>query len=230
MAEVASEPVLSAIAVPPAAGSDMSDSDSIPLIVAEYGSLRAEILQLIGLQSQLIALTVLAFGTVLSVGFQADKAIIILIYPFLSLILGICWLNHAHAIYRCADYIAQRIEVKFGKVMGWENFVRTQHLPKAAIGYWGVRSIFMGSSVLSIVAGSIIPKHGPSAWTFYYLAIGVTILTVLIFLFWRERPPPSDRVPAASSSPVVLRSEQGALPIRHGSVSEQEHPGGPALP
>lgn len=209
----------------------MPDSDSIPLVVAEYGSLRSEILQLIGLQSQLIALTVLAFGTVLSVGFQAGKAIIILIYPLLSLILGICWLNHAHAIYRCADYIAQRIEVRFGgKVMGWENFVRTQRLPKAAIGYWGVRSIFMGSSALSIVAGSIIPKHGLSAWAFYYLAIGVTILTVLIFLFWRERPPPSDPVPAASSSPVVLRPEQGALPGSHGGVSEQEHPGGPALP
>jgi hypothetical protein len=210
----------------------ISTDDGVSLIVAEYESLRSEILKLIELQAQLVALTVIAFGGVLSVGFQAKKAVIVLIYPILSLILGLSWLNHAHAICRCAEYIRQRIEDRFViaqriedrsvKFMGWESFVSGRRLPKAIIGYWGVRSIFMGSSALAIVAGTVIPKRGTAVWTFYYLAIGVTALTILVFVIWREPYLPKPGRGSGSAS-IAKGTEEGALPTGDRSIGEQEH-------
>jgi len=49
VAEVASESTLSTVSVAPSAGSAIPDSDTIPLIVAEYQSLREEILKHRGL-------------------------------------------------------------------------------------------------------------------------------------------------------------------------------------
>jgi hypothetical protein len=207
VSEKVNEPEIGAPALPPPDRLVITAGEGVSLIVAEYASIRAEILKLIELQAQLIALTVIAFGTVLSVGFQTNKAVIVMIYPLLALILGISWLNHAHAIHRCGDYIAHQIEPKVGvQLMGWESFVRVHPLPKAMIGYWGVRAIFIGSSALSVIAGTVIPKHGLTVWVFYCAAIGVTILTTLVFLIWREGRTFS-AIPAASSSPVVLSPE-----------------------
>ena len=207
MPETVNEPAPGSPAVPTAGELINAAREDLSLIIAEYKSLCSEILKLVELQAQLVALAVIAFGTVLSVGFQADKAVIVLVYPLLSLILGISWLNHAHAIHRCAGYIAHRIEQRVGmQVMGWESFVEVQPLPKAMIGYWGVRSIFMGSSTLSIIAGTVIPKHGLTPWAFYFLAIGVTILTILIFLLWSERTA-RNAIPTSGGSPVVLGPE-----------------------
>ncbi|MDQ3763138.1 MAG: hypothetical protein M3460_16280 [Actinomycetota bacterium] len=51
--------------------------------LAEYNNLRAEILKMIELQSQLINLTVIAFGAVVSVGFQARSPAIMALRPIL---------------------------------------------------------------------------------------------------------------------------------------------------
>jgi hypothetical protein len=118
-------------------------SDGVHLAVAEYESLRAEILKLVELQFQIIGLTVLAFGTILSVGLQTKNAAIMLLHPLLSLILGVSWLNHAHGISRCAEYITQHIEAKLGvDYMGWENYVQRHPISGGRISFWGVRAIF----------------------------------------------------------------------------------------
>lgn len=78
--------------------------------LAQFQSLRAEILQLTQMQSQLIGVNVVALGALLSVAVQGNNAAVILIYPLISLILGLSWLNHAHSISRIAQFIAKEIE------------------------------------------------------------------------------------------------------------------------
>ncbi|MFI0405414.1 hypothetical protein [Actinomadura sp. 3N508] len=165
----------------------LKPEEGVALMVAEYESLRAEILKLIELQSQLVALMMIAFGTVVSVGFQAKNATIIFTYPIISLLLAIYWLNYAHTTCRCAEYISTRIEKRAGpEYMGWENYVRVRPLEKARLGYWGVRFIFMGSSVLAIVAGFSVGIHGVAAQIFCGLGIVMTVLTMALLVTWRE--------------------------------------------
>src|SRR2546421_407300 len=90
------------------------------LTVAEYASLRAEIIKLIELQSQLVSVAVLSVGALLGVAVQQRNAGLAFVYPVLALILGIAWLNHAHAIHRCARYLAQVLEPASGGAVGWE--------------------------------------------------------------------------------------------------------------
>ncbi|WP_395992864.1 hypothetical protein [Actinomadura sp. 9N215] len=156
-------------------------------MVAEYESLRAEILKLIELQSQLVALTMIAFGTVVSVGFQSKNATIVFTYPIISLLLAVYWLNFAHTICRCAEYVSDRIEKRAGpEYMGWENYVRVRPLEKARLGYWGVRFIFMGSSVVAIVAGFSVGIHGLDDGVFSGVGIVMTVLTMALLATWRE--------------------------------------------
>src|SRR4051794_12899968 len=97
--------------ITPRRGSDLSGVQK-DLTLAEYSSLRAEILKLIELQSQFLAITVVAFGTIASVGFQAKNERMVLIQPVLALILGVLWMNNAHSICRCARYL-RKLEKRF---------------------------------------------------------------------------------------------------------------------
>lgn len=162
----------------------------VELVVAEYESLRCEILKLIEMQSQLVSLAVVALGTVLSFGLQADNSALVFVYPFLALILGISWLNHSHAISRCAAYLSQELEPRCGAgVLGWEQFVRRNPLRFGMLGYWGVRSVFMGSSVAALIAGSFLLKANAVETTIGAASFFVTALTVALFLVWREPSP-----------------------------------------
>lgn len=160
------------------------------LIVAEYESLRCEILKLIELQAQLISLIVVALGTMLSFGLQMKNSTVILVYPLLSLILGISWLNHSHAISRCAAYLSQELEPRFGRnALGWENYVRKNPLRYGMLGYWGVRSIFMGSSVTAVISGMVILRGTAVEIVLVAFSCIVTAATIVIFLVWREPSP-----------------------------------------
>ena len=64
--------------------SDLADQ----LVVAEFTGLRAEVLKHIELQFQLVAVAVVALGTILSVGYQTKNAAIMSLYPLLSLTQG----------------------------------------------------------------------------------------------------------------------------------------------
>lgn len=171
----------------------------ISLVVAEYSSLRTEILKLIELQAQLVSLSVLAVGTVLGVAIQTKNSSLAFVYPLLSLILGIAWLNHSHAISRCAAYLSQELEPRFGGVaLGWERFVRRTPLRFGKFGYWGIRSVFVLSSVTAIYGGwTLVQEQGDLAST-AQLIVGVvstvvSAATLAIFALWREASPESYR-------------------------------------
>lgn len=105
------------------------------------------------MQSQLVSLAVVALGTMLSFGLQLRNSTLVFVYPFLALILGIAWLNHSHAISRCAAYLSQELEPRYGAgILGWEQFVRRNPLRFGMLGYWGVRSVFMASSFTAVIA------------------------------------------------------------------------------
>jgi hypothetical protein len=186
--------------------------DSTPLVVAEFTALRAEIVHLTGLQSQIITLAVVAFGAVLPVGFQAKNAAIVLIYPLLSLVLGVVWLYKAHLITRIATYLRTGVEDRVGRHnLGWEHFVQQNPLPRGQFAYWGLRSVFPMTSILAIGTSIAVATPSIALFVLYGLACVVTITSVMVFILWREPAPElkawrsrgRKAVPAPSGSPVV---------------------------
>jgi hypothetical protein len=160
------------------------------LVAAEYVSLRSEIVKLIELQAQLVSLTVISLGAVLGVAVQVSNASLAFVYPVLALILGIAWLNHAHAIHRCARYLSQEFEPRWGDgVLGWERFVRRNPLRFGMLGYWGIRSVFMGSSLAATMIGWSMIEADVLQLTIGAISTFVAVGTFLLFVIWRESSP-----------------------------------------
>lgn len=179
-------------------------ADENDFALAQFQSLRAEILQLIQMQSQLVGVNVVALGALLSVAVQGDKASVVLVYPLLSLILGLSWLNHAYAIRQTSQFIAREIEPQhFRRGSGWETYLRMLEPTRFnRIGYWGVRAIFAGGSLLSLLAGLFIGIRGTVAWIAFLVSAIITVVTLVMFAFLREGSPqiaPPDPRPSAGS-------------------------------
>jgi hypothetical protein len=169
---------------------DAEASGRDALVVAEYVSLRSEIIKLLEFQSQLVALAVVSMGAVLGVAVQTQSSGLAFVYPVLALILGITWLNHAHAITRCALCLSQDFEPNRGNGgLGWEGFVRRNPLRFGMLGYWGVRSVFMGSSLVALIVGwALIRGHALLIIAGVFSSL-ICAGTVVLFLVWRESSP-----------------------------------------
>ncbi|MER5650364.1 hypothetical protein [Streptosporangium sp. NPDC002524] len=174
--------------------------------MAQYTSLRAEIVSLTALQFQITAVTTVSFGAVLSAGFQVRNAAIILVYPLLSLVLGIIWLFKAHLITRIAAFIRTEIEDRVGREnMGWEHYVQAHPLPGRRLAYWGLRAIFPVTSLIAIGVSVAVASQGLAMIVSYVLAAIFTIVTFMVFFFWQEPSPELGR----KARPTNLRRQDG---------------------
>jgi hypothetical protein len=195
--------------------------DPTPLAVAEFTALRAEIVQLTGLQSQIITLTVVAFGAIVPVGLQNNNAAIVLVYPLLSLVLCIVWLYKAHLITRIAAYLRVGVEDRVGQHnLGWEHFVQRHPLPRGRFAYWGLRSIFPTTSLLAIGASIHVAKPSLALFVLYGLAFMVTATSLVVLILWREPAP--ELKPTRSHSRKTVTPPSGSPVVR---PSDGDHKG-----
>ncbi|MCK2241769.1 MULTISPECIES: hypothetical protein [unclassified Crossiella] len=160
------------------------------MAIAEFTALRAELLKHIELQFQLVGVSVVALGTILSVGYQTKNAAIMSLYPVLAMILGLYWLNLAHAIMRCGTYIKTYLEPRMpAGHIGWEHYIRRNPLRYDALGYWGVRGTFLGGSVATVLSTLGIIQWSASDIVALGLGVLAMIATFVVFFLWRERVP-----------------------------------------
>jgi hypothetical protein len=164
--------------------------DVTQLIITEYSHLRDEILKLVELQFQLVGLTVVSFGAIVSVGLDQENAAIILVHPVLALILSLSWYHHTFRIHRIAAYIRSRIERRVGsELMDWEHYVQRNPLPHGRPGYWGLRAAFAASSLLSVVAGLTVASWNASTIVMLVLGVTCSAATAVTTYRWREPAP-----------------------------------------
>ncbi len=155
---------------------------SVELIVAEYASLREEILKLTDIQSQIVVIALLSFGTILTVGTQIKNAPIMFTYPILVLFLAIIWANNAHGIDMLGMYIQNQIECKVGiENIGWENFSRKDRAPHSLIAFWGSRAIFPITQILALFAGFSLVDFNVLTIILLVPAFFSTVLCIILF-------------------------------------------------
>jgi hypothetical protein len=133
---------------------------TVELVIAEYNTLRDEILRRSDRQVQTVTLTIIALGTLLAAGIQFKSAPLIFIYPLLAAALAAIWAAEDRGIQATGAYIWRIIEEQRAGIqyMTWEHFAadnkrifRTNHRN-------AIRLFFLGSAIAVIILGVSIPQ------------------------------------------------------------------------
>ena len=157
----------------------------IPLMLAEYNALRAEMLKRTELQHQLLSLALVAPSTILAFGYQAKNAFPILLYPILALFLAMAWASNDRRVRQMGAYIRGRVEAKVGEEnIGWEHFstaTRIGHIGRfGTLNFWASRGIFLGTQLLTMFVGISLATFDINIKIALALAILSIILTIIV--------------------------------------------------
>jgi hypothetical protein len=170
-------------------------------MLAEYNALRDEILKRAELQQQILSLTLIIFGTILTFGLQVHSASIILLYPLLSLFLAASWRHDGQTIKKISIYIRDQIEAQIGgNTFGWEHRTRRHQRSQSKFTFLSVkgafaggfnflaaRGVFAGTSLLATLLAIPFAKVDVTDLLLFALAI-VSIMSSIAMLRYTPIP------------------------------------------
>jgi hypothetical protein len=158
-------------------------------LIAQYGSLRDEILKRTGIQHQLVSWALIATGTF--IGFASTTAT--LTYPILAMFLAVAWIHSDIRIMQIGVFIEETIEERvLGKdagTLGWEHYFSPAHdnLPELKrLAHLVSRGVFCGTQVLAVLATLLeidfpLKMNGD-------IALLIIDALVIMFTFYLVRP------------------------------------------
>jgi hypothetical protein len=159
-------------------------------LMTQYISLREEILKRIEIQHQLILGTLVAVGTILTVGTQGGSLSILLVYPFLAMFLTLAWSQNDHRNRQISEHLGRHEEVFLkDTALAWEKSRRSSRLwIFGSRKVFAARGIFVGSQVLTILlywftVNSSNQAIGRDDAVLMLTGIIVTLLTLLMIGF-----------------------------------------------
>ncbi len=131
-------------------------SDAQAALLAEYATLRAEILKRIEIRYQLISVAIVAPGTLLAFALQTHSTALTLLYPVFAYFLSVAWSDNERSIRQMAEYIRNRIEARL-EYIAWEQTVSASNKLQPRLGRWlnyqSARGIFLGTQLLTLFIG-----------------------------------------------------------------------------
>jgi|GEM_PF-1635686 hypothetical protein len=148
----------------------LSSTEEATVRLAEYATLRAEILKRFEMHFQLVSLAIVAAGTLLFTGVQSPDrrvgAVLVLSYPFLAFLLGSVWGHSDRRISQLGAYIRTQVEPRFGKDaqgkvrMDWEgHHVGSKVRPR--LYHFAMSWIFVGTQLFLIAIAVLVTKVDP---------------------------------------------------------------------
>jgi hypothetical protein len=129
---------------------------TVELVVAEYNTLRDEILRASDRKIQLATIATIAIGTLFAAGIQSGNAYLILVFPILAAAVAALWAAEDRTIQTIGAYIQKTIEEERAGIdnLSWEHFVAA-HPWVFRINYW-----IGGQTVLSRdISSGNNPRH-----------------------------------------------------------------------
>jgi hypothetical protein len=169
----------------------MNDNNKKPELLkpllgeAEFTALRAEIMQRAQFQQQLVNLSVIIAGTLLTIFFQfAGPSWILLIYPLLALFMAMEWSFNNSRIMQIGRYIRDEIENKWAG-QGWENYLQSPrsqtslHWLSGAIFAYGT---FIGLPIVVIVLAVLNRFSWTTPESFLFAVDSAIALIVIPFV------------------------------------------------
>jgi len=101
-------------------GNARTSPEESPLLVAEYVSLRTEIVKRIELRQQYVTISLAIAGAFLGASVAFSSSPVALIFPLLAPFLAIGWVQNDLRVWDVAQYIRERYE-RPGSGLGWET-------------------------------------------------------------------------------------------------------------
>jgi hypothetical protein len=152
------------------------------LVIAEYNSLRNEILKRIEFRFQIINLTIIAAGTFLTVGVQDNiPASVLFIYPILAFFLAASWSHNGAMILLLEQHIKINIEAK-NPDLKWE----THGVKPYSLGWLSTLStsgLILVTQIIAIALALLKTLYTPVELVLLVCSVITVILTVLILGF-----------------------------------------------
>ena len=185
-----------------------STNGSLQFLLTEYQGLRSEILKRTDIQHQLISITLVAFGGLVTVGLQGS-ANALLAFPILALFLSAAWSSSDIQIAQLGAYIRDQIEENLvGPGLGWEHHITSEDISRL-IGFRALiatRGLFWGSEVLAIGLYLITMSSDVSSIEGFWAAFsGVDVVLLVLALV------------AIVFTVVILRRQKPAEDLRRGN-------------
>jgi hypothetical protein len=178
-------------------------AQSPEIILVEFEKLKEEVLKRIEIRFQLIALAIVAPGTIIAVGLQTRNATLMLLYPILSMFLTGAYASNEHQVKQIREYL-KWIEVKLGKHnMCWQHF-SSHILRKKAIEMHLLSSIgiFFGIGLVMILGALSFLTYNTSNTVLLVTSIFcVLLMPIILYSSIRVNPvvPSDDGVVAGAS-------------------------------
>jgi putative flippase GtrA len=159
------------------------DFNPTELIVAEYRSLRSEVIARIGIGQNLVSLTLVVTGVFLSTGLQPKiSASVLLIYPIIAFFLATGWTFNDARTGQIANYIRQ-IEDKY-HVIGWGNHLEKVKakvpLPSRLIGLLSASGVFVTTQFIAILLVCTKMPFSTSEWILFAIDLVFIVCTIVI--------------------------------------------------
>ena len=128
--------------------------------LAEYGALRAELMDALQAKSQLLVYTIATFGGLTAFALANRMVVALLLYPAIAAVFFWRWYDAGATVGALGRYIG-RIEARLlgdAEPPGWEHQMAA-YVEKPAVNkeFWIVKIIFVGSAVLAIAAALLLP-------------------------------------------------------------------------
>ena len=173
------------------AGSLVFKDKESDLLLAEYNTLRTELLQRFSIRHQLMSLTLTIFGTFLGLTALGPKSIdFVLLYPVLAFFMSNVYLINILKIERITaymkkieKYVSERSASGFETIFGWQTFCEEEDEPKK-----GQPRPFVARFIVPVGTRFIFPVTGTLALAFgIWLSFletgldrGVTVFLIIV--------------------------------------------------
>jgi len=156
-------------------------------LLAEYSTLREEIIKRVEIEYQILYITLFIFSTMCGFALSYRYPVIILPYPILCVLLTSAWVNSDFSIFYIAEYIKNQIEAKIGEgATGWEHYLAPKKpllLSTSSVG-----GTFVITTLIAIAIGISLAKlDTPGIILLILDIIGLTYIIVLVVWYHFKR-------------------------------------------
>ncbi len=154
------------------------DATTISLIVAEYSSLREEVIKRLELEVQLVNLTLIVAGAFLSLGIQSSKfAAILFVYPLIAMFLAAGWVYNDRRVRQISNYIRE-LETRVSG-LGWGHFVEAA---RERAGFWSFLGFLSASGVFLItqLVAVLVVLFLASFATLEWILLAIDIIAIVV--------------------------------------------------
>lgn len=158
-------------------------------VIAEYNALRAEIIKRSEIRYQIISLTLIIAGTILTIGLPSTApSYVLFVFPIIGCFLTGIWAHNVAVPRRISTYIKENIERQF-KETGWETVIQEDWYSFSMLtSIISSSGIFLGLEFITLILGLLKSTFTPTDIVLIVFDCIAFLLTLLVVRSAGKKP------------------------------------------